>query len=56
MDIYAGSNSMKFPHFHAGWPRSLLFSIPGGALAETRLMRQPYIHGTTIVFVYGGDL
>ncbi|HEX7877972.1 MAG TPA: S41 family peptidase [Candidatus Eisenbacteria bacterium] len=31
-------------------------SISGGASAETRLMRQPDIHGATIVFVYGGDL
>jgi tricorn protease len=31
--------------------------LPAGAAgAETRLMRQPDIHGATIVFVYGGDL
>lgn len=31
-------------------------ALPSLSAAESRLMRQPDIHGSTIVFVYGGDL
>lgn len=34
----------------------LALAAPRPVAAETRLMRQPDIHGNTIVFVYGGDL
>src|SRR5262245_40889221 len=33
-----------------------LTGVPAALRAETRLMRQPDLHGSTIVFVYGGDL
>ncbi len=32
------------------------FALPAAALEECRLMRQPDIHGQTIVFAYAGDL
>ena len=34
----------------------LRFAAPAHALEECRLMRQPDIEGSTIVFVYAGDL
>jgi tricorn protease len=34
----------------------LVLATPATALAESRLMRQPDIHGNQVTFVYGGDL